>query len=201
MIVGDDITQTKATVNIGEKQAAPVEEEQRNERYWRKVSKIYRAVGCSHHPQDALKLVQKNDWSSSGIPPDYFVEDASFGVIPAKSLEKLSPRQRIAYETLRKWFMAAPALAYVGGRAIRHGHLPSVDETNVNSLDTIIFEASADHCVGVCGKKAYAIEFPFSATLDKVVGGLAGVVMSPIAFVAGLVYTPKEKQEPRKVTQ
>lgn len=44
-------------------------------------------------------------------------------------------------------------------------------------------------------KKAYAIEFPFSATLDKVVGGLAGVAVAPVAFIAGLVYTPKGNQE------
>lgn len=135
-----------------------IEEQQRDEKYWRKVARIDRVVGCSHHPQDALELIQQNDWSATGgITPDYFLEDESFGVVPGKSLERLSPRQRVAYETLRKWFMQAPALAYLGGRAVRNGF--SMPDEDV-PLDNIVFEGASDHCVGVCAKKSICDRIP-----------------------------------------
>ena len=170
-----------------------VEEQQRDEEYWRKVAKIDRGVGCSHHPQAGLELVQQNDWSATGgITPNYFLEDASFRLVSGKALERLSPRQRVAYETVRKWFMQAPGLAYLGGRSIRHGF--SMPDEDV-PLDNIVFDGLSDYCAGVCVKKAYTIEFPFSSTLDKIVGGLAGVAVAPLAFIAGLVYTPRKNQE------
>jgi len=170
-----------------------VEETQKDEAYWKKVSKVYRAVGCSHHPQNAVDLVQENDWSvTDGITPDYFVEDNSFGIVSPKMLEKLSPRQRFAYETVRRSFWFAPGNSFFLGRAVRNGFSFPEDDA---PLDDKVMDNTAYGCAQFSAQKAYAVEFPFSATLDKVVGGLAGLAVAPVGFVAGLLYTPRKNLE------
>lgn len=153
-----------------------------------KVSQIYNVVGCSHHPENALEMIQRNSWEDAGITPDNLVEDNTFGIIDPKLLERLSPRKRVAYEILRKDFMLVTGLAYFIGRGIRKGFKPIKEDYR---LDTIIQDAASDHCAGVSLKKAYSIEYPVYSTLDKVVAGCAGLAVSPIAFLSGLVYSPK----------
>ena len=165
---------------------------QKEEIFQNKVRIIDNAYGCSHHPKDALLLVQKNTWKAAdGITPEYFHSDYSFGLIRNEALDSLSPRQMIAYDIVQKWFMQAPALAYLGGRCVRNGFKCPKEDA---ALDNLIFDRASDACATLCAKKAYTIEYPLSATLDRVVGGLTGLVVVPIALVAGFFYTPGKKK-------
>lgn len=162
------------------------EENKKDERYWGKVKTINDAVGCSHHPQNALDLVQKNDWSETGITQKYFSKDNSFGLISDETLAKLSPRQRIAYERLSNAFMLFPSMAYYLARGLRQGF----KNAPAGKLDKILLDSTSYNCATECAELAYSIEYPFSSALDVTAGMVAGAVVSPIAFIAGLAYTP-----------
>ncbi|MBI4151571.1 hypothetical protein HY496_01260 [Candidatus Woesearchaeota archaeon] len=158
---------------------------QKDERYWKNVAKINRYVGCSHHPQDALDAVVCNEWSE-GIAPDYSSD--RLGIFSREELGLASPRQRFAYDTFSWWFALTSGLAYFGGRCIRNGF--SAPEGTA-PLDMLVDNAASDCCLDICVKKAYEIEYPFSATAEKIMGGVAGATLAPLAFTVGLVYTPK----------
>ncbi len=165
--------------------------EEKNEQYWGKVKTITDAVGCSHHPQDALDLVQKNNWSAAGITQKYFSKENSFGLISEQTVDKLSPRQRIAYERLSNTFMLFPSMAYYLARGLRQGF----KNAPAGKLDKILSDSTLYNCATECAELAYSIEYPFSSALDATAGIVAGAVVSPAAFIAGLVYTPGKNKD------
>ncbi|MFH0797902.1 MAG: hypothetical protein V1906_00665, partial [Candidatus Woesearchaeota archaeon] len=166
-----------------------VDEKSKDERYWKKRNKIYRAIGCSHHPDAALDLVLDDYWSDNNeIELRDFYAEHPFGIISKKALAELSPRQMFAYDTLKKSFWLLPALSYMCGRVVRNGFSVLDKE---ESLDALVLDAGSSSCGCVCTREAYAAKYPLSSALDKITGILPGLAVAPLVFVVGLAYTPK----------
>jgi len=160
----------------------------------KKVDRIDRKVDCSHHPQDALIALMVNEWGIGGDynSPEVFEDEAQTHLLPEAVRQHLSPKQRFAYETLRKWLFKMPSLGYGFGRFARNG-FKQVDVDS--SVDKFFYENASYACGDECAERAYAVQFPVSSTLDRVVGGVIGLALSPITLVVGLAYPPRKQTE------
>ncbi|GEM_PF-7067084 len=160
-------------------------------KYQDKVERIEGKVDCSHHPESALKLILEDDWTASDeINLTDLHDNDGLGIIPRTWVDYLSPRQRAAYETTRKTAMSAAFEFYFLGRLTRNRLDGKRVYANWNSLDRKFVRSFSRGCAQECFEKAYAVEYPLSASLDTGIGFIAGVVTSPVSFTLGVLYTP-----------
>jgi len=158
----------------------------------------------------ALKLREHDNYSSDR---DYHEAERAFQLLESnkwtdeESTRRVSPRTRFAWNTLRRSFCALPTAFYLEGRVAHYAITelnPNLDAWNTivylsDPLDRFAKKLGTHQYrpAGATEERAYAMEYPASATLDKVVGVALSVPLVPIAAIAGLLYTPMEDVKER----
>lgn len=154
---------------------------------------------CAAHAYVGLGLLKRNEWGENAVDRDSctrrgllqseLYSEINFGVFSKETLDKLNPRERAAYETLKRYFFAPVELAYGVGSVLR-GKKELCEREG--SLDQKIDRAVTDSCADGALVSGYSRLYPYSSALDALTGFCAGMISFVPALLAGFFYNAKK---------
>lgn len=96
--------------------------------------------------------------------------------------------QQTAYRIIGNRFFENISLGYMTGRNVREKILPT---NALPSLDEKLEQAANYTPADLEREEEYHARHYYAKTLDVLAGEVTGKVLSPVAFVVGLLYTPR----------